>query len=219
MKNLIFPLIYLLFFGNAKAVTVFSVKDLIPITVTMNDGQVKKGSVNSKFDPEKKVTLISDDGKEETIASEDVKAFTIATAQGELTYENVPYYKNNRKDIASKSIFMMVMMPAPSPLRMYYRVPWKIAYGAGAAASMYNTTDFYARRDGEAAATLLSSVMQGQANPNAVFKNAAPEYFADYPELAKKIENKTYTYEDIMTVAMEYVKWKVGPENFKENKN
>ncbi|WP_298221689.1 hypothetical protein [Flavobacterium sp.] len=219
MKNAVYSLIYLLFFANVNAVNISSAKDLIPITITMNDGQIKKGSVNNKFDPEKKITLILDDGNEETLASGDVKAFTITNPDGALiTYENVPYYKNNRKDIAAKPMFMMVIMPAPSPLIMYYRLPWKVAYGAGAAASMYNTTDFYAKRDGEPAATLLSSVMQGQVNPNSVFIHAAPQYFSDYPALAKKIENKTYTYAEIMNVAIEYVKWKVGEENFKEVK-
>ena len=219
MKNLIFPLICLLFFGNVKAVNSISGKDLIPITITMNDGQIKKGKVNNKFDPENKITLIQDDGSKETIASEDVKEFTLSTAQGELTYENVVYYKNIKNtNIASKPIFMMVLVRAPSPLTMYYQVPWKFAYGEAAAAAMYNTTNYYAKREGEPAASLLSSVMMGQVNPNAVFKNTAPEYFADYPELANKIKNKTYTYAEIMTVAMEYIKWKVGAENIKEVK-
>ena len=221
MKNLAFSLLCIFFFGlNAKAVSFDGGKDLIPISIVMNDGQIKKGKVKSKFDPENKIVLQQEDGKVETIASEDVKEFTLSTAQGELTYENVVYYKNIKNTkIASKPIFMMVMVREPSPLTMYYQVPWNFAYGPGAAASMYNTTNYYARRQGEPAASLLSSVMMGQVNPNAVFKNAAPEYFADYPELANKIKNKTYTYAEIMTVAMEYIKWKVGAENFKENKN
>ena len=155
----------LLFFAfNAAAINILSGKDFIPITITMNDGQIKKGKVKDNFEPDKKITLILDDGSTENLESENVKEFVIITSEGAMmTYENVPYYKNNRKDIAAKPMFMMVMMPAPSPLRMYYWVPWKIAYGAGAAASMYNTTDFYARREGESAATLLSSVMMGQA--------------------------------------------------------
>ena len=220
MKNLILSLTGLLFFAfNAKAINILASKGLIPITVTMNDGQIKKGSVKSKFDPEKKITLIYDDGSDETLASEDVKAFTLSASEGELNYENVFYYKNNRKVIADKPMFMRAMMSNPQiPLKMYYQVPWKTAIGPDAAASMYNTTNYYAQRDGEPAATLLSSVMMGQVNPNAVFRSYAPEYFSDYPELAKKIENKTYTYNEIMLAAIEYVKWKVSEENFKENK-
>ncbi|WP_309640316.1 hypothetical protein [Flavobacterium sp.] len=219
MKNALFPLICLLFFGfKAKAVNNISGKDLIPITITMNDAQIKKGKVKNKFDPENKIKLIQDDGSEETIASEDIKEFTLSTSLGELRYENVPYYKNRRKDIA-KPIFMMVMVHADKvPLAMYCQTPWKEAIGPGAAASMYNVSNYYARRDGEEAATLLSSVMMGQVNPNAVFRYAAPDYFSDYPELAKKIENKTYTYETIMYAAIEYIKWKVGPENMGEIK-
>jgi hypothetical protein len=221
MKKFVLSFICMMLISfNSDATILLSGKDLIPITITMNDGQIKKGNVNSKFDPENKIKLIQDDGKEETISSEDVKEFTISTAQGELIYENVVYYSNIKNTrIASKPIFMMVLVRTPSPLTMYLQVPWKVAYGDAAAASMYNTTNYYAKREGESVASLLSSVMMGQVNPNAVFRNSAPEYFADYPELANKIKNKTYTYAEIMTVAMEYIKWKVGAENFKVDKN
>lgn len=221
MKKLIFSLTLILFFVyNIEAENILSNKDLIPISIVMNGGQTKKGNVKDNMEPDKKITLILEKGTVETLASEDVKEFTITTPEGGLiTYENVRYFKNiKRKDIANKPIFMMVLVREPSPLTMYYQIPWRIAYGPGAAASMYNTTNYYAKREGEAAASLLSSVMMGQVNPNAVFKNVAPDYFSDYPELSKKIENKTYTYADIMTVAMEYIQWKVGAENIKENK-
>jgi hypothetical protein len=221
MKNHLLSLIcILLFSSNSKAVNLLAVKELIPITVTMKDGQIKKGKVKDNLDPDKKIALILEDGSVETLASENVKEFTIEGQNGALiTYENVAYFKNTkRKDIASKSIFMMILMRDPAPIAMYYQLPWQIAYDSGAAASMYNTTNFYAQRKGEPAATLLSSVMMGQVNPNAVFKDVAPDYFSDYPELARKIENKTYTYEDIMTVALEYTKWKTGDDTIKENK-
>ena len=219
MKNHLLSLICILMISSySNALNQGAGKDMIPIVVTMNDGQIKKGKVKSKFDPENKIKLIQDDGSEETIASEDVKEFTLSTSLGELRYENVPYYKNRRKDIA-KPIFMMVMVHADKvPLAMYCQTPWKEAIGSGATASMYNVTNYYARRDGEEAATLLSSVMMGQVNPNAVFRYAAPDYFSDYTELAIKIENKTYTYETIMLATLEYIKWKVGAENIKEVK-
>jgi hypothetical protein len=66
-------------------------------------------------------------------------------------------------------------------------------------------TDYYAIREGEPGAKMICSVSGG--NPNTVFKNRGPEYFADYPELAEKIKTKVYTYKNIMEVVHEYNQW------------
>lgn len=71
--------------------------------------------------------------------------------------------------------------------------------------SKANFTDYYAIREGEPGAKMICSVSSG--NPNSVFRKSGAEYFADYPELAKKIETKVYTYKDIAYVIQEYNQW------------
>jgi hypothetical protein len=66
-------------------------------------------------------------------------------------------------------------------------------------------TDYYAIREGELGAKMICSVSSG--NPNSVFRNRAPVYFADYPELAEKIKSKLYTYKTIMLAVREYNNW------------
>ena len=62
-------------------------------------------------------------------------------------------------------------------------------------------------RPGEEAATIVSW-KYGSINVNMTFKKKAPKYFADYPELAQKIENKEYKWDNIMQVVNEYNDWK-----------
>jgi len=71
-----------------------------------------------------------------------------------------------------------------------------------------NFTDYYAIREGEPGAKMICSVSGG--NPNSVFKNRAPEYFADYPELAEKIKSKVFTYKNVMQAVREYNQWAAG---------
>jgi hypothetical protein len=65
--------------------------------------------------------------------------------------------------------------------------------------------DYFAFRKGEPAARQIS--VTASANNNQAFRILAPIYFADYPELAEKIETKEYTWRDIIDVVIEYNKW------------
>lgn len=67
-------------------------------------------------------------------------------------------------------------------------------------------TYYYCQRPDEKAASLVS--ITASLNSNATFKRNASFYFKDYPELSKKISNKTYTYEDLEKVVSLYNKWK-----------
>lgn len=65
--------------------------------------------------------------------------------------------------------------------------------------------DYFIIREGEPAAKMIANV--SSANNNQTFKAKAPLYFSDYPELAKKIELKEYTWKDLVPVVQEYNKW------------
>lgn len=61
-----------------------------------------------------------------------------------------------------------------------------------------------------AAASMVSMNFPNNLAPSKIMRNQAPVYFKDYPELVKKIENKEYEWEDIITVVKEYNKWKAS---------
>ena len=77
--------------------------------------------------------------------------------------------------------------------------------------STANITDkyFFCLRPGEDAARIVSWYI-GKVNANETFKREAYKYFVDYPELAEKIKNKTYKYDNIVKVVKEYNTWKKG---------
>jgi hypothetical protein len=47
-----------------------------------------------------------------------------------------------------------------------------------------------------------------QVNKNNIFRKNAQEYFKDYPELSKKIEDRELKYDDIFEVVQQYNDWK-----------
>ncbi|MDR0659415.1 MAG: hypothetical protein LBG19_01150 [Prevotellaceae bacterium] len=60
----------------------------------------------------------------------------------------------------------------------------------------------YCMRPGESEATLL--FIEGGVGMEAQFRKVAAEYFGDYPELVKKIEDKEYKREDIVEIIEDY---------------
>lgn len=65
--------------------------------------------------------------------------------------------------------------------------------------------DYYIIREGEIAAKLIATI--STLNNNQTFRAKAPLYFSDYPELAKKIKNKTYTWKNLFEVIDIYNEW------------
>ncbi len=65
--------------------------------------------------------------------------------------------------------------------------------------------DYYIIRDGEPAAKLIATI--STMNNNQTYKAKAPLYFSDYPELAKKIKKKEYTWKNLEEVVDIYNKW------------
>ncbi|HEU5292060.1 MAG TPA: hypothetical protein VFU05_15525 [Cyclobacteriaceae bacterium] len=65
--------------------------------------------------------------------------------------------------------------------------------------------DYFIIRADEPAAKMIANI--AGANNNQTYRAKAPLYFADYPELAKKIETKEYTWKDLLTSVKEYNTW------------
>jgi hypothetical protein len=76
--------------------------------------------------------------------------------------------------------------------------------------SMPDSYMFVCIRPDEPYATIISHVEKGglTINANTGFKKQAAKYFSDYPELAAKIDNREYTYKEIVQVVEFYNTWK-----------
>jgi hypothetical protein len=77
---------------------------------------------------------------------------------------------------------------------------------SGVASTQSADKFWYCLRPGEPGAKVISWVI-GKVNANATFMREGQKYFADYPELAQKIKDKTYRYDQITEAVKEYNKW------------
>lgn len=179
----------------------------LKVEILLKNGETKIGEVSKKINFEKDVLLIENNNKT-PINLEDINTLTLFSENGKSVYESVKCYY--RKKIEKKPKLLKVVIKGY--LSLYY-FNYDVNLGpnfpaSGGKPQGINNTFIYGLREGEEAATLLSDIMQGQVNPNAYFKYIGPKYFSDYPELAKKIEDKVYTYLNIFQVAIEYNNWK-----------
>ncbi len=86
-------------------------------------------------------------------------------------------------------------------------------YASGHA--FYGTVDvsdtyWYCLRPGEDVAYMVSWTFNTQVNKNNIFRKNGMEYFKDYPELVKKIDNRELKHDDIFEVVQMYNDWKSG---------
>jgi hypothetical protein len=212
MKNYLLLFTFFLLFGNAFAENKNVVKTKFSeITVTLIDGQVKSGKIKHPYNLNKKIVIILESGEKIKIDNSRVKQVIVKDENGQsLTFENVTHYSSSFKlnnKISKKPKLMLVVMK--ELLAIYYDNG--VSYTNMSANGLITPTgyvNYYAFREGEEAAFLISGYVNGSVNPNVVFKMTASKYFEDYPELSKKIEDKVYKYTDIITVCVEYINWK-----------
>lgn len=180
----------------------------INVKIITLDGKSKIGKVKSPLKFNKDIELIIDDNKE-NISNLDIKSLEIINENGvSITYDNVYAFKSFRNGkIEKKPRLMLVVVRGITTLYQEYIGQNFYSIGTGLGGQFLHT-NYYAIREGEPAAALISAVISGQANPNAVFRRFAKDYFSDYPELAKKIEDKVYKYTDVLYAVLEYNNWK-----------
>lgn len=208
MKKFLFVISLFLFFATGFAKNIDENK-FSDITITMKDGQVKSGKIKHPYDLNKKIVLILDSGEKVDVELSLVDEVNISQENVvNLKFKNVYYYNHSGKKINKEPKFMLVMLKE-DVLTLYYDngVSYKNMMANGLiTATNYN--NYYAIRPGEDAAKLISGYVNGQANPNVLFRALASKYFEDYPELSKKIDDRVYKYSELVTVVTEYIGWK-----------
>jgi len=185
--------------------------------LVMNDGTVKKGSAQYVVDTHKRLRFKSSiDGKSESLTHQDIKRITYYFPNDTTIFERLSYYTNIKSNKLIHDSWFELVQPGYVSI---YLVRVSLGGGKTIVKSGSSETpsidvikhdpakfkDYYAFKEGEPGGRQISSV--SSMNNNAVFKKFAPIYFSDYPELAEKIKNKEYTYEDILEVTNIYNDW------------
>ncbi len=125
-------------------------------------------------------------------------------------------YKNaNNKKVDDKVKAIKVMeLPHISLFVSYSDSKMLANRGSGAHPNLWTVdvsdTYWYCLRPGEEVAYMVSWTFNTQVNKNNIFRKNGMEYFKDYPELVKKIEDRELKHDDIFEVVRMYDEWKSG---------
>lgn len=204
MKKL-FGLILLFFIITAARAQEFQ-----PAKLQFSDGQEKTGLIKvSSIQEGKLIYKASLEAGREKISLNEV-ARVIVNPEGA---EPVEFVKEHAiLPLTGKPLKdpMWVQVLVKGPATLYVRGGGMMTRSGG---FHHEVTDvmFYAKREGEAGASWVGMKFTSGAvgiNENKNFRKYAGRYFADYPELAARIENKEFEVMELPAVAEEYNKWK-----------
>lgn len=150
----------------------------------LNNGDTLKGEIafNDNYADYQVLSLRNTVSKKRTtLHPQDVRFISIDT---------IPFYpKKLRKD----SVFMHLLVN--DSLKIYrYRYLMATAYYT------YTETSFIYEKPDGTNLQVISKMMFP-------FKKRVGAFFSDYPELSKKILNKTYKFDDLYLIAEEYNTW------------
>ena len=194
------------------AVTTFAAKDYYSVKVYFNSGSVKSGLAT-------KVENGTDDffnfkehkeAEAEKIASNSVAKIIYTIDSKDYEYVFIKVYKGWKQVEINGPIWLEIVKKGTAILYVTSTVlsspgtrsSTGVVLSQGGSATFY---DYYIMRDGEAAAKAIANI--STLNNNQTFRAKAPLYFSDYPELAKKIKDKTYTWKNLEEVVDIYNEW------------
>jgi hypothetical protein len=206
MKKL-FGLILLLFI-----ITTARAEDFQPAKLQFADGKEKTGLI--KVSSIQEVNLVykaSEKADKEKIKLDELSRIIIPQKEGEAA-EYVPeYFINPMNGKKSKDpVWVQVLLKGPATL---YAQGGGMMTTRGGQAHQVTDVTFYIKRTGEEGGTWVGAYFTSGAmgiNIDKTFRKHAGKYFADYPELATRIENKEFKILEVPAVVEEYNKWKTS---------
>lgn len=177
--------------------------------IIFQDGKEKNGLVKYPKKADEKFIQFkqSESAEKEKIESPSIKIIKFHTEEGDFEMENVKTFIGWKLDKVSEPIFLTVLERGYATLYTTYS-PDTRNHTPNGSFNIPGNTYWLCYREGEKAATMVSMNFPNNLAPSKIMQKQAPMYFKDYPELAKKIENKEYKWEDIIIVVKEYNKWK-----------
>ncbi len=202
---------FLSFLIFSIAFTTFAAKDYYSAKVYFNGGSVKSGlatfvengPVDFIFFKEHK------EAEAEKIASNSIKKIIYTFDSKDYEYVFLKVYIGWKQVEIAGPIWLEIVKKGPATLYVTSTVLSSpgIMSSSGVVSSGGSATfyDYYIMRDGEPAAKAIANI--STLNNNQTFRAKAPLYFSDYPELAKKIKDKIYTWknlEEVVNIYNEY---------------
>lgn len=177
-------------------------------TVTLKNGEIITGFVAYPVYANNKKLKIKAD-KNRTVKREEIKEVQWNEGGSNTTFKLIKGYKNAKNKKAIDGILAEKILELEN-ISLYKAFAINTMSSGPGGTYKHTSIDvlWYCKRPNEDVATVVSWTFNTQINKNNIFRNNASEYFRDYPELAKKIENKEYKHEDLIQVVTEYNDWK-----------
>jgi len=202
---------FLSFLIASMTVTTFASNDYYSARVYFNSGSVKSGLATFVENGPNDYILFKEheESEAEKIESNSIVKIIYTFDKKDYEYAFLKVYKGWKQVEIIGPIWLEIVKKGTATLYVTSTVlssPGKMsstgAVSGGGSATFH---DYYILRDGEPAAKLIATI--SSLNNNQTFKAKAPLYFSDYPELAKKIEDKTYTWKNLEEVVDIYNEW------------
>lgn len=201
MKKFLLPL----FLCFCFITTSFASDPVLKASVYLKDGSVRQGLASNVLAESGEFILFkaTEKAKAEKIESNLVKSivYTIDDEKYEMMYIKV--YAGWKQVEIKGPIWLQVVKKGYASLYVTTTVFQPSALNTTTGSATFH--DYYIIRESEPAAKLYATI--STLNNNQTFKAKAPLYFADYPELAEKIKNKTYTWKNLEEVVDIYNQW------------
>lgn len=196
--------IYLLLFTISLS---SAAKDFYDAELFYLDGSSKVGLADMIEDGgDKSIKFKTEEDASAVVIESEILSKVIYTIDNnEYEYNRLKVYTGwAQTDITNDAGWLQVVQKGIATLYINQTVMYsRNQYGQKTGSATFK--DYYIIREGEIAAKLIATI--STLNNNQTFKAKAPLYFSDYPELAKKIKNKTYTWKDLFDVVDTYNEW------------
>jgi hypothetical protein len=190
--------------------TIFA-QDFQQATITFKDGKEKTGLVKaSSVGTYNIIFKPTESGSKEKISSNELSRIVFPQKDAEPALYEPVYLLTITGKKSKEPTWLQKLMDGPVSL---YCSGGRMSFQRGAFTHNVNDITFYAiRKDEEAASNLGVYFTSGAMgiNINNNFRKLASAYFADYPELVKRIENKEFKILEVPAVITAYNEWKEG---------
>lgn len=203
---------FLSFLMACMTVTTFAAKDYYSAKVYLNSGSLKSGLATFvENGPDDFIFFKKNEESEaEKIASSSIVKIIYTFDKKDYEYAFLKVYKGWKQVEITGPIWLEIVKKGTATLYVTSTVlssPGELSPSTGLVSGGGSATfhDYYILRKGEPAAKLIATI--STLNNNQTFRAKAPLYFSDYPELANKIKDKTYTWSNLEEVVDIYNEW------------
>jgi hypothetical protein len=198
-------LVNLLFTAFAQKSSVETNFEIKESTIYLTNGTQVTGELDYPINSAEKKIAIKVAGEKTKYKTIDIDKIVIKTSTKDLIYRSVFEYSNplRRKGFGSNKILLLEIIVGKVTL-LSGNISGNRNLGPGNSSSFYSQLNYYVVREGEEAVSCIYA--SGFVNPNSLFRQVGRDYFKDNPTIAKKIDDKVYTYENIVETIMEYNK-------------